>query len=93
MTKIELIKKIASDDASDGLSARDVEAVVNAVFEEICNALSSGDRVEIRGFGVFAVRDRPGREGRNPRTGEKVKIPKKKVPHFKPGKSLKDLLN
>lgn len=93
MTKTELIKKIADDDAGGRLSARDVEAVVTAVFDEITAALGRGDRVELRGFGTFAVRSRPGRMGRNPRTGESVKIAAKKVPHFKPGKPLKDLVN
>jgi integration host factor subunit beta len=66
---------------------------VNTVFEEITSALMRGDRVELRGFGAFSVRERQSRLGRNPRTGEKVNVPAKRTPFFKMGKELKDRLN
>lgn len=91
MIKTDLIKKVAA--ASEGLSTRDVESVVNAVFDEISRALAGGDRIELRGFGTFSVRQRAGRTGRNPRTGEPVQVAAKNVPHFKAGKPLKDALN
>ena len=91
MIKSELVQKIAEKNSH--LSHREVERLVNAIFDEITNALSSGGRVELRGFGAFSVKSRPGRVGRNPRTGQKVEISEKNVPYFKTGKLLKERLN
>ena len=91
MIRSELIQKIA--DENPHLSARDVERIVTTVFEEIINAMSRGDRVELRGFGAFSVKRRDARTGRNPRTGESVDIDEKHVPFFKTGKLLRDRLN
>jgi integration host factor subunit beta len=87
----ELIQKIA--DENPHLTQRHVERIVNTVFEEIIDALSRGDRVELRGFGAFSVKSREARTGRNPRTGESVQVEDKKVPFFKTGKLLRDRLN
>ncbi len=91
MVKSELIDTIA--ESSSDLSSRDVEEIVNAVFDEIANALARRDRVELRGFGTFTARRREARTARNPRTGATVKTEAKMVPHFKPGKQLKDTVN
>ncbi len=91
MIKSELVQKIAEKNSH--LSHREVERLVNAIFDEITNALSAGGRVELRGFGAFSVKSRPGRVGRNPRTGQKVEISEKNVPYFKTGKLLKERLN
>jgi integration host factor subunit beta len=91
MTKSELIQQLAGENPH--LYLRDVERIVNTVFDEISDALSRGDRVEIRGFGAFSVKEREARTGRNPRTGEAVEVAEKKVPFFKTGKQLRDLLN
>ena len=91
MIKSELVQKIAEKNSH--LSHREVERLVNAIFDEITNALSAGGRVELRGFGAFSVKSRPGRVGRNPRTGQKVEISEKNVPYFKTGKLLKGRLN
>ena len=91
MIKSELVQKIAEKNSH--LSHCEVERLVNAIFDEITNALSSGGRVELRGFGAFSVKSRPGRVGRNPRTGQKVEISEKNVPYFKTGKLLKERLN
>ena len=72
---------------------RDVERIVNAIFEEITNAMARGERVELRGFGAFSVKQRDARVGRNPRTGEAVDVDAKSVPFFKTGKLLRDRLN
>jgi integration host factor subunit beta len=88
MTKRELIEKLA--DKVNDLSLRDAEVIVNAIFESMTEALASGDRIEIRGFGSFQVKGRRSREGRNPRTGDKVSVNEKKVPFFKVGKELKE---
>ena len=90
MTKADLVEKIA---AQMELSKKDSEIVVNTVFRSIIDALAIGDKVELRGFGSFRTRHRRSRTGRNPKTGEKVAVPKKKVPFFKPGKNLKKLVN
>jgi integration host factor subunit beta len=87
MNKIELIH--ALKDATD-LSKPEAEGVVNLFFNEMANALSKGERVEIRGFCSFFVKEYGGYTGRNPKTGEKVKIKSKKLPFFKPGKELKE---
>lgn len=91
MIRSELIQKIA--DENPNLFQRDVEKIVNTIFEEITDALANGDRVELRGFGAFSVKTRDARVGRNPRTGEAVSVDKKKVPFFKTGKLLRDRLN
>ncbi|ENN92744.1 integration host factor subunit beta [Bartonella bovis] len=91
MIKSELIQIIAR--YNPHLLQRDVENIVNAVFEEISTALVNGDRIELRGFGAFAVKSRSARNGRNPRTGETVVVEKKWVPFFKTGKDLRDRLN
>lgn len=91
MIRSELIQKIA--DENPHLYQRDVERIVNTIFEEITNAMSRGDRVELRGFGAFSVKKRDARVGRNPRTGEAVEVEEKHVPFFKTGKLLRDRLN
>ena len=88
MTKRELIEKLA-DQVKD-LSLKDAEIIVNTVFDTMTEALAAGDRIEIRGFGSFQVKDRRSREGRNPRTGDKVEVESKRVPFFKVGKELKE---
>jgi len=91
MIRSELIQKIA--DENPHLTQRHVERIVSTVFEEITSALAKGDRVELRGFGAFSVKSREARLGRNPRTGEAVRVGDKKVPFFKTGKLLRDRLN
>lgn len=91
MIRSELVQKIAEENPH--LTLRHVERVLNTVFDEIINALAKGDRVELRGFGAFSVKSRDARIGRNPRTGESVKVENKKVPFFKTGKLLRDRLN
>ena len=91
MIRSELIQKIADDNPH--LYQRDVERIVNTVFDEIKGAMSRGDRVELRGFGAFSVKKRDARVGRNPRTGETVNVEEKHVPFFKTGKLLRDRLN
>ncbi len=91
MIRSELIQKIA--DENPHLYQRDVENIVNTIFEEITGAMAKGDRVELRGFGAFSVKKRDARVGRNPRTGESVAVEQKHVPFFKTGKLLRDRLN
>jgi len=91
MIKSELIARLV--DANPHLYQRDVERIVNTIFEEITNALAEGNRVELRGFGAFSVKHRPKRIGRNPRTGATVNVPEKYVPYFKTGKDLREKLN
>lgn len=91
MIKSELVQTIAN--RNPHLFLRDVENIVNAIFEEITSALAEGNRVELRGFGAFSVKNRPSRTGRNPRTGESVKVDEKWVPFFKTGKELRERLN
>lgn len=91
MTKSELIARLA--ERNPHLYQRDVERIVSTIFDEIANALSRGDRVELRGFGAFSVKARDSRVGRNPRTGEAVEVSEKVVPYFKTGKQLRELLN
>ena len=91
MIRSELIQIIA--DENPHLYQRDVERIVNTVFSEITEALAKGDRVELRGFGAFSVKLRDARIGRNPKTGDPVAIPKKKMPFFKMGKSMKERIN
>ena len=91
MTKSELITILA--EKNPDLYHRDIEQIVNCFFDTITDALSSGDRVELRGFGAFSVRHREARRGRNPRTGEGVDVDAKKVPFFKMGKGMRERLN
>jgi integration host factor subunit beta len=91
MTKSELIQRLA--EMNPGLKLQDAERIVGTVFGEIASALSRGDRVELRGFGAFSVRERAARMGRNPRTGEAVQVDRKFLPFFKTGKELRERLN
>ena len=91
MIKSELVQRIAEHNPH--LYQRDVENIVNAILDEIVAALARGDRVELRGFGAFSVKNRPARTGRNPRTGESVTVEEKWVPFFKTGKELRERLN
>ncbi len=91
MTKSELIERIAA--RQDQLSAKDIELAVKLVLEYMSQALSTGERIEIRGFGSFSLHYRAPRIGRNPKTGESVALDGKYVPHFKPGKEMRDRVN
>jgi len=91
MIRSELIQKIAEENPH--LFQRDVEKIVNTIFDRIIEAMADGDRVELRGFGAFSVKKRDARVGRNPRTGESVQVDEKHVPFFKTGKLLRDRLN
>ena len=91
MIRSELIEKISAENPH--LYQRDVERIVNTIFNEIIDALAQGDRVELRGFGAFSVKKRDARIGRNPRTGETVHVDEKHVPFFKTGKLLRERLN
>jgi integration host factor subunit beta len=90
MTKAELVEEVAQ---SATLTRKHSEVIVDAVFSSIVEALQRGDKIELRGFGSFRVRHRGSRTGRNPKTGEGVLVPAKKVPYFKPGKELRELIN
>ena len=90
MTKADLIDEVSK---IANLTKKETETIVNTVFDNITDALSKGDKVELRGFGSFRIRHRNSRKGRNPKTGDKVDVPPKKVPYFKPGKELKELIN
>lgn len=91
MTKSELVQQLA--ERNPHLYLRDVEKIVDTIFDEITAALVRGDRVELRGFGAFSIKQREGRTGRNPRTGESVKVGSKRLPFFKTGKGLRERLN
>lgn len=91
MIKSELVQKLAEENPN--LFHRDIERIVSIVFQEITDSLSRGERVELRGFGAFSVKHRPARVGRNPRSGEPVRIEEKYSPFFKAGKELRDRLN
>ncbi|MGI9395300.1 MAG: integration host factor subunit beta [Boseongicola sp.] len=91
MIRSELVQKIAEENPH--LYQRDVERIVSTIFEEVIEAMARGDRVELRGFGAFSVKQRDARVGRNPRTGESVQVNEKHVPFFKTGKLLRDRLN
>ena len=91
MTKSKLIAYLAEQNPH--LYQRDVERIVTTVFDEITSALSRGDRVELRGFGAFSIKQRGSRIGRNPRTGEAVQVVAKSIPYFKTGKNLRAKLN
>ena len=91
MTKREIVEELPARRL--GLSHRDAEATVNAIFEAMTEALSRGDRIEIRGFGTFAIKERRAREGRNPKTGAAVTIEAKRIPFFRTGKELRAEIN
>lgn len=90
MTKAELVEEVSR--ISD-LTKKHSEVIVETVFQTIIDALQRGEKIELRGFGSFRLRKREPRRGRNPKTGDRVDVPPKRVPYFKPGKELKDLLN
>ena len=90
MTKAELVEEVSR--VSD-LTKKHSEVIVETVFKSIIDALQRGEKIELRGFGSFRLRKREPRKGRNPKTGDKVDVPPKRVPYFKPGKELKDLIN
>ncbi len=91
MTRSDLIEQIASQNSN--FSKRDIEILVNTLFQNISDCLAKGEKIEIRGFGSFKVKDREGRMGRNPKSGENIKIESKNVPFFKAGKELKERVN
>src|SRR5881628_841119 len=90
MTKAELVDEVAR---VVQLTKKQAETIVNIVFDSIVDSLRTGQKIELRGFGSFRLRSRKSRTGRNPKTGEKVEVPSKKIPYFKPGKELKELIN
>jgi len=90
MTKADLVEEVSR---FTELTRKDSEVIVDTLFEAVIKALKNGDKLEVRGFGSFRVRQRNARVGRNPKTGEKVEVPAKRVPYFKPSKELKDLIN
>lgn len=90
MTKADLVEKVAKE---ADMTKKDAEKLVEIIFESIISTLNEGEKIELRGFGSFRVRERNARKGRNPKTGESVSIPAKRVAYFKPGKDLKDLIN
>ena len=90
LTKADLIEEVLR---ISELPRKESETIVETIFESIIEALQKGDKIEIRGFGSFRTRQRRGRVGRNPKTGEKVEVPAKKIPFFKPSKELKDFVN
>ena len=91
MIRSELLQALARENS--GLRAEEIERVVDVFFDEIAARLADGGRVELRGFGAFSTRERDPRTGRNPRTGEAVEVPGKRVPYFKPGKEMRARLN
>lgn len=91
MTKSELIEAVAAKVTN--FSRKDVEIIVETLFESMCQSLSQGDKVEIRGFGSFKIKERDGRQGRNPKSGENIFIDAKKVPFFKAGKEIRERIN
>ena len=90
MTKAELVDEVAR---VVQLTKKQAESIVNIVFDSIVESLRAGEKIELRGFGSFRLRSRKSRTGRNPKTGAKVEVPSKKIPYFKPGKELKELIN
>jgi integration host factor subunit beta len=90
MTKAELVERVSG---ASSLTRKEAEVVVQAVLDSIVQSLKGGTKVELRGFGSFRLRHRAARIGRNPKTGAKVHVPAKRVPYFKPGKDLKELIN
>lgn len=91
MTKSELIELVASKVSN--FSRKDVEIIVDTLFDSMSNSLSKGDKVEIRGFGSFKIKERDGRQGRNPKSGENIFIQSKRVPFFKAGKEIRERIN
>ncbi len=91
MIRSELLQALAKENS--GLRADELDRVVTCFFDEIAQRLARGGRVELRGFGAFSTRERDARKGRNPRTGETVDVPGKRVPYFKPGKEMRARLN
>jgi len=91
MTRSDLVEELAA--RFDQLTLRDAEFAVKAILDAMNDALARGHRIEVRGFGSFSVNYRPPRQGRNPRTGDSVAIPEKRVPHFKPGKALRETVD
>jgi integration host factor subunit beta len=90
MTKAELVDQVAR---TTQLTKKHAEIMVNTVFDSIVDSLKEGEKIELRGFGSFRIRQRGSRMGRNPKTGAKVEVPSKSIPYFKPGKELRELLN
>jgi integration host factor subunit beta len=90
LTKADLIEEVLN---VTELPRKESETIVETIFDNIIAALQKGEKIEIRGFGSFRTRERRGRMGRNPKTGEKVEVPAKKIPYFKPSKELKDFVN
>ena len=90
LTKADLIEEVLN---VTELPRKESETIVETIFDSIIAALQKGEKIEIRGFGSFRTRERRGRVGRNPKTGEKVDVPAKKIPYFKPSKELKDFAN
>lgn len=90
MNKSELIDKLAEQ---SGISAAQAEEAVNLIYRKMRDTMIEGGRIEIRGFGSFTVKDHPGYEGRNPKTGEKIPVPPKRLPFFKVGKELKERID
>jgi integration host factor subunit beta len=90
MTKADLVEQVAREAE---MTKKDAEQLVEIIFDSITESLNNGEKIELRGFGSFRVRERNSRKGRNPKTGEAVEIPAKRVAYFKPGKELKDLIN
>ena len=90
MTKADLVEEVAR---VSELTKKHSETIVNTVFDSIIQALQRDDKIELRGFGSFRIRQRRSRQGRNPKTGDKVDVPAKRIPYFKPGKELKEIIN
>jgi integration host factor subunit beta len=90
MTKAELVDQVAR---TTQLTKKHAEIMVNTVFDSIVDSLKEGEKIELRGFGSFRIRQRGSRTGRNPKTGARVDVPSKSIPYFKPGKELRELLN
>ncbi|MEZ5344444.1 MAG: HU family DNA-binding protein [Pyrinomonadaceae bacterium] len=90
MTKADLVEIVARESE---MTKKDVEQLVEIIFDSIVGTLNRGEKIELRGFGSFRVRERSARKGRNPKTGEPVEIPAKRVAYFKPGKDLKEIIN
>lgn len=91
MTKSELIEQVASK--VNNFSRKDIEVIVDTLFDSMSDSLSKGDKVEIRGFGSFKIKERDGRHGRNPKSGENIFIDSKRVPFFKAGKEIRERIN
>ena len=90
MTKAELVDEVAG---TTQLTKKHAEIIVNTVSDSIVHSLKAGEKIELRGFGSFRIRHRGPRLGRNPKTGERVEVPAKRIPYFKPGKELREMLN